>query len=95
MYMLFCFVNQVDTPGTNAIIKEQTRLTKGFIIQIHISINIYMYMLFCFVNQVDTPGTNAIIKEQTRLTKGFIPQSDLVIFVTSAERPVTETEGKV
>ena len=54
-----------------------------------------MYMLYCFVNQVDTPGTNAIIKEQTRLTKGFIPQSDLVIFVTSAERPVTETEGKV
>jgi len=44
---------------------------------------------------VDTPGTNAIIKEQTRLTKGFIPQSDLVIFVTSAERPVTETEGKL
>ena len=39
------------------------------------------------VTIVDTPGTNAIIKEQTRLTKGFIPQSDLVIFVTSAERP--------
>ena len=40
---------------------------------------------------MDTPGTNAIIKEQTRLTKGFIPQSDLVIFVTSAERPGLHT----
>ncbi|EKX31607.1 hypothetical protein GUITHDRAFT_166857 [Guillardia theta CCMP2712] len=47
------------------------------------------------VTLVDTPGTNAIIKEQTRLTKGFIPQSDLIIFVTSAERPITETEGKL
>lgn len=47
------------------------------------------------VTIVDTPGTNAIIKEQTRLTKGFVPQSDLVLFVTSAERPITETEGKL
>lgn len=47
------------------------------------------------VTVVDTPGTNAIIKEQTRLTKGFIPQSDLILFVTSAERPLTETEGKL
>lgn len=47
------------------------------------------------VTIVDTPGTNAIIKEQTRLTKGFIPQSDLILFVTSAERPLTETEGKL
>lgn len=47
------------------------------------------------VTIVDTPGTNAIIKEQTKLTKGFIPQSDLILFVTSAERPLTETEGKL
>jgi len=47
------------------------------------------------VTVVDTPGTNAIIKEQTKLTKGFIPQSDLIVFVTSAERPITETEGKL
>lgn len=47
------------------------------------------------VTIVDTPGTNAIVKEQTRLTKGFIPQSDLILFVTSAERPLTETEGKL
>jgi small GTP-binding protein len=41
---------------------------------------------------VDTPGTNAIIREHERLTTEFVPRSDLVLFVTSAERPFTETE---
>jgi predicted GTPase len=41
---------------------------------------------------VDTPGTNAIIREHERLTAEFVPRSDLVLFVTSADRPFTETE---
>lgn len=41
---------------------------------------------------VDTPGTNAIIREHERLTTEFVPRADLVLFVTSAERPFTETE---
>jgi small GTP-binding protein len=41
---------------------------------------------------VDTPGTNAIIREHERLTADFVPRSDLVLFVTSADRPFTETE---
>jgi small GTP-binding protein len=41
---------------------------------------------------VDTPGTNAIIREHERLTTEFVPRSDLVIFITSADRPFTETE---
>jgi small GTP-binding protein len=41
---------------------------------------------------VDTPGTNAIIREHEAMTAGFIPRSDLVFFVTSADRPFTETE---
>jgi small GTP-binding protein len=41
---------------------------------------------------VDTPGTNAIIREHERLTTEFVPRSDLVLFVTSADRPFTETE---
>jgi len=41
---------------------------------------------------VDTPGTNAIIREHEMLTSEFIPRSDLVLFVTSAERPFTESE---
>jgi small GTP-binding protein len=41
---------------------------------------------------VDTPGTNAILREHEALTTDFIPRSDLVIFITSADRPFTESE---
>jgi small GTP-binding protein len=41
---------------------------------------------------VDTPGTNAIVREHEIITAGFVPRSDLVLFVTSADRPFTETE---
>lgn len=44
------------------------------------------------INIVDTPGTNAIIRRHEQLTEEFVPRSDLVIFVTSADRPFTESE---
>jgi small GTP-binding protein len=44
------------------------------------------------VHIVDTPGTNAIIREHEQLTTHFVPRADLVLFVTSADRPFTETE---
>jgi small GTP-binding protein len=44
------------------------------------------------VHIVDTPGTNAVIREHEQLTTGFVPRADLVLFVTSADRPFTETE---
>jgi small GTP-binding protein len=44
------------------------------------------------LNIVDTPGTNAVIRHHERLTDEFVPRSDLVLFVTSADRPLTESE---
>ncbi len=44
------------------------------------------------LNIVDSPGTNAIIRQHERLTDQFVPQSDLVLFTTSADRPMTESE---
>lgn len=44
------------------------------------------------IHIVDTPGTNAIIREHEQLTTDFVPRSDLVLFVTSSDRPFTETE---
>jgi small GTP-binding protein len=44
------------------------------------------------VHIVDTPGTNAINRAHERLTVDFVPRADLVLFVTSADRPFTETE---
>jgi hypothetical protein len=44
------------------------------------------------VNVVDTPGTNAVIRQHEEITGQFIPRSDLVLFVTSADRPFSESE---
>ena len=44
------------------------------------------------ISIVDTPGTNAIMREHEALTAEFIPRSDLVLFITSADRPFTESE---
>src|ERR671917_532275 len=44
------------------------------------------------ISIVDTPGTNAIIRQHEELSRGFVPRSDLVLFVTSSERPLTESE---
>ncbi len=44
------------------------------------------------INIVDTPGTNAIYREHETITQEFIPRSDLVLFVTSVDRPFTESE---
>jgi small GTP-binding protein len=48
--------------------------------------------LLAEINIVDTPGTNAIHREHEAITREFVPRSDLVLFVTSADRPFTESE---
>ncbi|MCB9749382.1 MAG: dynamin family protein [Myxococcales bacterium] len=44
------------------------------------------------VDLVDTPGTNSIIRRHQTLTEQFIPRADLVLFVTSYDRPLSESE---
>lgn len=44
------------------------------------------------MNLVDTPGTNVILQRQQRLTEEFVPRADLVLFVLSADRALTESE---
>lgn len=44
------------------------------------------------ISIVDTPGTNAIIRQHEEITSRFVPRSDLVLFITSADRPFTESE---
>ena len=44
------------------------------------------------IHLVDTPGTNAIERQHEAITRRFVPNSDLVLFVTSADRPFTESE---
>jgi len=46
------------------------------------------------VSIVDTPGTNAIIRFHEELTRKFVPRADLVLFITSVDRPFTESERR-
>jgi small GTP-binding protein len=46
------------------------------------------------VSIVDTPGTNAIIRYHEELTRHFVPRADLVLFITSVDRPFTESESR-
>jgi len=41
---------------------------------------------------VDTPGTNALDRSHETLTTDYVPRADLVLFVTSADRPFSESE---
>ena len=41
------------------------------------------------IQLVDTPGTNSIYLEHDELSRRIMPRSDLILFVTSAERPLT------
>ena len=44
------------------------------------------------INLVDTPGTNAVVQRHQEITEEFVPRSDLVLFVTSVDRPFSESE---
>ena len=46
------------------------------------------------ISLVDTPGTNSIFSDHIILTNWFFPRADLVIFITSADRPYTESESQ-
>jgi GTP-binding protein EngB required for normal cell division len=42
---------------------------------------------------VDTPGTNSLVGWHGELTEGFLPRADLVLFVTSCDRPYSASEN--
>ena len=44
------------------------------------------------VTLVDTPGTNAIIQGHAEITEAIVPRCDLLLFVTSVDRPISESE---
>ncbi len=44
------------------------------------------------VNIVDTPGVNAILRQHQQITESFVPRADLILFITSADRPFSESE---
>ena len=41
---------------------------------------------------VDTPGTNAVVQGHQQITESIVPRADLIVFVTSADRPFSDSE---
>jgi small GTP-binding protein len=41
---------------------------------------------------IDSPGTNSIIEQHQELTENYLKQADIILFVTSIERPLTKSE---
>ena len=44
------------------------------------------------ISIVDTPGSNAVVRQHEKISRDFVPRSDLILFVTSADRPFSESE---
>jgi len=67
-------------PGNPEFIRENVRVVR------------YPAEILREVHIVDTPGTNAVLRHHEAIVREFVPRSDMVIFVTSADRPFTESE---
>ena len=81
------------TPTTNRI----TLLTHGDKVEVkevgdHLCQATYPMDALKDVTLVDTPGTNSIIIEHAALTESFVHRAELVLFITSADHPFTESE---
>jgi len=81
------------TPTTSRVtlVKWGERVAEQ-VVDENYAIYTYPLPLLKELNIVDTPGTNAIIRHHERLTDEFVPRSDLVLFITSADHPLTESE---
>ena len=44
---------------------------------------------------IDTPGTNAVHVDHTKITHKLLPVADIILFVTSADRPFPDSERKL
>jgi len=66
---------------------ENTRYQQSGLLEIH-----HPAEFLQEISIVDTPGMNAVLREHERLTQEFVPRSDLLLFITSVERPFTESE---
>lgn len=73
-------VIQYGDPGPPEFIQDDVRVLR------------YPAEMLREVHVVDTPGTNAVLRQHEAIARDFVPRSDMVIFVTSADRPFTESE---
>ncbi|MGI9174246.1 MAG: dynamin family protein [Rhodothermales bacterium] len=58
----------------------------------HVMERLYPADLLKHLNLVDTPGTNSVVRRHQEITEDFVPRADLVLFITSFDRPLSESE---
>ncbi|NOX62274.1 MAG: GTP-binding protein [Chloroflexi bacterium] len=87
------FLDEGVTPTTSQIYtivygeQPKAEQIEPFVLRVH-----YPVDWLREINIVDTPGTNAIIQRHQEITESFIPRADMVLFVTSVDRPFSESE---
>lgn len=82
-------LNTGVTPTTDRIniITSKKKQSDSNIEFLHIENDITMQM-----DIVDTPGTNSIFREHQEIVESYIKLADFIIFLTSTERPLSESE---
>lgn len=83
-----CVLRHASDAGESGVWKKTNRLLMEDVEEMDLPLEWLKYIAV-----VDTPGTNALISRHEQITEEIIPRSDLVLFVTSAERPLTESES--
>jgi len=87
------YLEEGVTPTTTRInILRYGKTTERIVVSEHEHIITLPVEWLSEISIVDTPGTNAIMRSHEEITTLFVPQSDIVLFITSADRPFTESE---
>ncbi len=59
----------------------------------YVDVKHYPFPFLKLINLVDSPGINAVLRpEHTKITREHVASADLILFVTSAERTVSQEE---
>src|SRR4028118_1161732 len=59
----------------------------------YVDVKHYPFPFLKLINLVDSPGINAVLRpEHTKITQEHVASADLILFVTSAERTVSQEE---
>jgi small GTP-binding protein len=66
---------------------EDDRTISDYLVERH-----YPIEFLTNITLVDTPGTNSIVQRHQEITEDFVPRADLILFVTSIDRPLSESE---
>ena len=86
----------METRDNNFITTTQTTTTKATTTD-HTNAIVLHRVNSPFLNDItfiDTPGTNALNNHTARTMK-LLPSADLILFITSADRPFPESERKL